>query len=660
MATSRGERMQERMRGAGRHEVGDDSFGFVLPVEEDPDDVSSSEATPAPTPAPEPAPAAVPSSRSTPNTSAKRRRLNAQTEESDPAVAEPSADPKPTSPEPVASAQPSSASKNDPYDIGQDTSREEEPPVAQLSRHEEQEVENAEDSLESLPEAVARSASRSSVLSAGPHVTEEVTESPIGAPGSGHRRRVRASDVTTQSAQLQRMVMAQEASITEELTNSSPLTRKSLKSGVTPSALSGRSIRTAARSTLSKSAAGADADELSPLARPPRKSTSTAGSGSARSSLSATRRNTLSSVADEPDELSSPVPLVESRRRAQAAKSKAKRPRQPSVVVEDNEDQEEEDGAEDQAEEAEGAVEIDTREAAQRIVRKRPRPSPPREESPELDARPEKKSRKKRAKDSPARQSHPKPNRKEKGEDAQSRRRRSGGDEHIPVTVQRYTKPLHYNEDDTDADILAAEIPFANRGGVNVVDVLSQMCDEVIDSNLATLHNATVNAKDAATKKEYRTKLRALEAFQEELRTRLLEHTIALDTLHALKKRVRSIQKEKLGLRNDIVRIRAEREQVALKMDAVRIQHETESKQSLDQLNLSSTMHDIDLAVENGRQASELNPKEQRTAELANLELLISRVADQASATGGGSGNLKQIQEFNAFLERAAVALEAR
>jgi hypothetical protein len=70
-------------------------------------------------------------------------------------------------------------------------------------------------------------------------------------------------------------------------------------------------------------------------------------------------------------------------------------------------------------------------------------------------------------------------------------------------------------------------------------------------------------------------------------------------------------------------------------------------------------MHDIDLVVENGRQAPELGPKEQKVAELANLELLVSRVADQV-APGDGNGNLKQIQEFNAFLERAAAALEAR
>jgi hypothetical protein len=41
---------------------------------------------------------------------------------------------------------------------------------------------------------------------------------------------------------------------------------------------------------------------------------------------------------------------------------------------------------------------------------------------------------------------------------------------------------------------------------------------------------------------------------------------------------LRDEQKKKLGLREDILRIRAEREQVALRMDEVRIRHEKETK----------------------------------------------------------------------------------
>lgn len=51
--------------------------------------------------------------------------------------------------------------------------------------------------------------------------------------------------------------------------------------------------------------------------------------------------------------------------------------------------------------------------------------------------------------------------------------------------------------------------------------------------------------------------------------------------MHALRKRVRAVQKEKLSLRNEIIRIRTEKEQVALKMDAVRTRHEADNKISM-------------------------------------------------------------------------------
>lgn len=71
-------------------------------------------------------------------------------------------------------------------------------------------------------------------------------------------------------------------------------------------------------------------------------------------------------------------------------------------------------------------------------------------------------------------------------------------------------------------------------------------------------------------------------------------------------------------------------------------------------------MHDIDMAVEQGQAAAELSPAEQKKADLANLELLISRVADQVSTRSEGGGALKQIRDFNAFLERTAAMLEGR
>lgn len=258
----------------------------------------------------------------------------------------------------------------------------------------------------------------------------------------------------------------------------------------------------------------------------------------------------------------------------------------------------------DKSAEAEVAEEIDDREAARRLGRKRPRRGIPvvsPELSPDLASeevaeeprvnRPRRPPPPMPIKRSPARQKQPKAPRAKPRKPAPARKRKTGGvgGPSVPVKIQRFTKPRHLDENDADADdILNVEIPFANRGGVNAVDVLAQMCEEIIDVSLQKLKEAFGTAQDAAIKKELRTKTRALEAFQEELRTRFLEHTIALDTLFALKRRVREAQKQKLKLRERIIQIRAEREQVALRMDAVRLKHDEDSKEALVWIPLQS------------------------------------------------------------------------
>ncbi|KAI0895805.1 hypothetical protein F4806DRAFT_70313 [Annulohypoxylon nitens] len=659
MATSREERMQQRMRGAGRHEVADDSFGFILPGLEGPPAPSSS--TP-----PQPAPQSVP--RSEPNTSAKRRRLN-------PEAGSPTPQPSSST---IRSSRRISAQHSevrpDPYHAIREPSPEEvpepptkpptEPPTA------ESEPPDIEETLnESMPAIIQNPDSDGAPVSPAftGVIDEEVTESPVEAPGSGHRRSIRVPESVSRSARLLRTITDEDNNgITDEFTVSSPLARKSRISGATLGAPSARSTRTGTRASVAF--ADENGEEITPVAlgRPLRRSDATATTASTRSTRSQSQfRISTPNLADA---LSSPPEAAGTASPKKPMLRKKKSPPKPPEPVQEIEEEVQEEGAEEGAEEAEPdndgpAEEIDVQTAARKIGRKRPRASPPREASPELhsqaaeETRPRKKSRQQRVRNSPAIQSHPKPPKTKKNKAAT--RRRSEG-EPIPIVVQRYTKRTHRNENDTDADILNAEIPFSNRGGVNVIDVLSQVCDEVIESSLEKLHEAGANAKDAPTRREFRTKLRALEAFQQELRTRLLEHTIALDTMHALKKRVRSVQKEKLTLRTDIMRIRAEREQVALKMDAVRLRHETANRESLHQLGLSSAMDDIELAIENGRSAPDLNPKEQKTAELANLELLISRVVGQASVASDGGGNLKQIKDFNAFLERTAAVLERR
>ena len=73
---------------------------------------------------------------------------------------------------------------------------------------------------------------------------------------------------------------------------------------------------------------------------------------------------------------------------------------------------------------------------------------------------------------------------------------------------------------------------------------------------------------------------------------------------------------------------------------------------------LNTMAQDIEVAVERGRDSQ---PKKGAAgSEMSNSDLVLKRLADQVSVEGNSSGALKEIKEFNAFLERAALAMEGR
>lgn len=63
-----------------------------------------------------------------------------------------------------------------------------------------------------------------------------------------------------------------------------------------------------------------------------------------------------------------------------------------------------------------------------------------------------------------------------------------------------------------------------------------------------------------------------------------------------MRKRVRSVQKERITLRDEIMRIRAERDQVAVRKDSVRIKHDKVKEEALVS-NPSSTKRKLSLSL---------------------------------------------------------------
>lgn len=152
------------------------------------------------------------------------------------------------------------------------------------------------------------------------------------------------------------------------------------------------------------------------------------------------------------------------------------------------------------------------------------------------------------AKSAPKRTSSPK---------AHQRRRASDDGENaaFEVTVQRFVhhKSRAKKADtgaegdsdagegvDEDADPLQLEIPFANRTAESAVDVFAQLCEEVIGNMMTQFEEHLRNAPDAARKKELKVKLRAVEAYREELNLRLLEH-VSIPTSHVVSSCIRPL-----------------------------------------------------------------------------------------------------------------------
>ncbi|KAI9051960.1 hypothetical protein LZ554_004215 [Drepanopeziza brunnea f. sp. 'monogermtubi'] len=227
----------------------------------------------------------------------------------------------------------------------------------------------------------------------------------------------------------------------------------------------------------------------------------------------------------------------------------------------------------------------------------------------------------------------------------------------IDVVVHRLTGWPIYDENEDDADVLNSEIPHVKRSGVNTIDVLSEVCQELISTGLNTLEEMGNECQEKAARREYKVKYDAVETFGREVNLRLLEHTINLDNAYSLERRVRDEQRKKLGLREEILRVRKEREQVALRMDSIRMKHEREKNAAQSRESLNTAVYDIELAIEMGKSAqSQTTP----AGAMVGTEVLVKRIANDVSGMGDGGGLLKRIREFNAFLERAALALEER
>ncbi|GAB1208953.1 hypothetical protein APSETT445_007718 [Aspergillus pseudonomiae] len=266
----------------------------------------------------------------------------------------------------------------------------------------------------------------------------------------------------------------------------------------------------------------------------------------------------------------------------------------------------------------------------------------------------------------------------ESGEEASRttrRKPRQPRGETVPVTVHRLAnvaslggdvQPSEESDEEESADELSTrqKTKLPSRGGVNVADVLSQICRETLEKTLTTLTNGISNEGNAARRSEWTTKKKAVEAFGTELEGRLFELSEMLDSNFVLGVKLKKAKRDMMDMRTRLYQLRKEREAVALQMDAVRRKHTEEENASLARTNINNSLHSLDLALERSQNRPAGDSDEPGSSEpslTVGLEFMLRSVADNVSsrAPGAQGGLLNQIKAFNAQLEAAARTLES-
>lgn len=93
----------------------------------------------------------------------------------------------------------------------------------------------------------------------------------------------------------------------------------------------------------------------------------------------------------------------------------------------------------------------------------------------------------------------------------------------IPITVYRLSRPRGRGHESEEEDDLARPAPFPKNGSVNAIDVLSQICREMINKTLASMQKGAENDQTGARKAEWKRKRQAVELFRDELNARLFQ-----------------------------------------------------------------------------------------------------------------------------------------
>ena len=254
---------------------------------------------------------------------------------------------------------------------------------------------------------------------------------------------------------------------------------------------------------------------------------------------------------------------------------------------------------------------------------------------------------------------HPKPPTSSKPKKKHQR----SGDAAIPITIYRlfHPKPRSHTDIEGGEDSASAAAAAINSSirlpGVNAVDVLAQITEEILSRQITGFHEQSQIAVSQTVRSELKRKRGVVQLFNASLSDRLFELTEAVDAGTALKGRLKEVLREKLRLREEFISIRKQREDLALKMDEIRTEHRERVRSKKERDDINAAMFDIEAAVLRGKENAEKEGREKEGPEMS-LEMLLENRARDVGSDGGGL--LEKVKEFNDALESAVAIFEGR
>ena len=236
----------------------------------------------------------------------------------------------------------------------------------------------------------------------------------------------------------------------------------------------------------------------------------------------------------------------------------------------------------------------------------------------------------------------------------------------VPITVYRLSapRPSQYisrpdDADDSDDDPLSSTAPHKSRiPGVNPVDVLNQIVSEFVSrysDSLIKKHREFVNAPKAQ-RTQLKREAATIQAFQKHVSDLMFSLSTTLDANTELEMRVRTANKEKATLRNELMTLKTQREELALRMDHIRAKNISRRETFQSHQDVNSALFDIELAVKRGREHGQ-----GAILTTEDCQISVETLASELKGFVAGEGAaLSRIRDFNDGLEIKARTLEGR